>query len=278
MIGNIPSIKMNSGHMLPQLGLGVYKAIEPGEVEYAIDCAFEAGYRMIDTASVYKNEEGVGRALRSSRLKRDEFFVTTKIWNNAQRVGDIEGSFKRSLDRLQLDYVDLYLVHWPVPGCYPETWKALEKIYHSGRAKSIGVSNFTAYQLEELRVISDIVPAVNQIEFHPYWDQSELAAYCNQHGIAVQAYAPLARGAYLKDPVILKIAEAHNRSAAQVGLRWLIQKGVSVIPKSSKEKHIFSNCEIFAFSLTKEEMEQIDGLNKNYRAACIPEDIREYYV
>ncbi len=278
MIGNIPSIELNSGHRLPLLGLGVYKAIAPGEVEYAVGQAFECGYRMIDTASAYKNEEGVGRAIRSSNLKRDEIFITTKVWNNAQRVGDIEGAFNRSLDRLQLDYIDLYLVHWPVPGCYHETWKAMEKLYQSGRVKSIGVSNFSEYQLEELQTISDIIPAVNQIENHPYWYQAELINYCKQHDIAVQAYAPLARGAYMEDPVILEIAQKHHRSAAQVGLRWAVQKGISVIPKSTKGNRISSNCEVFDFSLSNEEMDIIDGLNRNYRSAGIPEDIKDYYV
>lgn len=278
MLGNIPSIELNSGHLLPMLGLGVYKATGPGEVESAIDTAFSCGYRMIDTASVYKNEDGVGRALRSSGLKRDEYFITTKIWNNAQRMGDIKGSFQRSLERLQLDYVDLYLIHWPVPGCYRETWNELEELYHSGLAKSIGVSNFSIYQLEELQAISDIIPAVNQIEYHPYWDQSELASYCQQHGIAVQAYAPLARGAYLNDPVVLRIAEAHRRTSAQIGLRWMIQKGISVIPKSTNTAHLQNNCEVFDFSLTQEEMLLLDGLNQNYRSAGIPDDMKEYYL
>lgn len=278
MLGNIPSIELNSSHLLPMLGLGVYKATGPGEVEDAIDTAFSCGYRMIDTASVYKNEDGVGRALRSSGLKRDEYFITTKIWNNAQRMGDIKGSFQRSLERLQLDYVDLYLIHWPVPGCYRETWNELGELYRSGLAKSIGVSNFSIYQLEELQAISDIVPAVNQIEYHPYWDQSELATYCQQHGIAVQAYAPLARGAYLNDPVVLKIAEVHRRTSAQIGLRWMIQKGISVIPKSTNTSHLQSNCEIFDFSLTQDEMLLLDGLNQNYRSAGIPDDMKEYYL
>lgn len=277
MISNIPSIELNSGNRLPMLGLGVYKAIAPGEVETAIDCAFDNGYRMIDTASAYKNEDGVGRAIRTSGLKRDEIFITTKVWNNAQRVGDIEGACIRSLDRLQLEYVDLYLIHWPVPGCYMETWKAMEKLYISGKAKAIGVSNFTPYQLEELRTISDIVPAVNQIEYHPYCNQTDILSYCQQHGIAVQAYSPLARGAYLEDPVMLEIAEKHRRTASQIGLRWMIQKNISVIPKSTNEKRIASNCEIFDFSLTHEEMDMIDALNKNQRIAGVPDDLREYY-
>lgn len=274
MISNIPSIRLNNGQLLPMLGLGVYKAVQPGEVESAIFHALNAGYRAIDTASVYKNEEGVGRAIRNCELPREELFITTKVWNNAQRMCDIEGAFKRSLERLQLDYIDLYLIHWPVPGCYKETWKVLNQLYETGKIKSIGVSNFDTYQLRDLASVSDIVPAVNQIEFHPYFYQEELLNYCQEHQIAVQAYAPLARGAYLDDEILQVIADRHRKTTAQVGLRWSIQKGVSVIPKSTNPERIKTNCDIFNFSLTDEEMDIIDGLNRNYRSSSIPEDMR----
>lgn len=259
---------------MPMVGLGVYKAVGPNEVEQAISDAFNIGYRAIDTASVYKNEDGVGRAIKNSRLSRDEIFITTKVWNNAQRVGDIIGAFNRSLERLQLDYVDLYLIHWPVPGCYIDTWKELIKLYAAGKAKSIGVSNFDTYQLNELITTTGITPAVNQIEFHPYHHQDDILRYCQERGIAVQAYAPLARGAYLNDEVINAIADRHNKTAAQIGLRWIVQKGISIIPKSTKPERIQHNCDIFDFELTEIEMELIDDLNQNRKYSSIPEDLR----
>lgn len=274
MTGTIPSILLNNNRFMPMLGLGVYKATEPGEVQAAIQSAFNAGYRAIDTASKYKNEDGVGRAIRSSRLSRDEIFVTTKVWNNAQRVGDIIGAFNRSLERLQLDYVDMYLIHWPVPGCYLETWKELIKLYETGKAKSIGVSNFDTYQLNELISMTGITPAVNQVEFHPYNYPAELLNYCQEHNIVLQAYAPLARGAYLEDEVLKAIGDRHNKTAAQVGLRWSVQKGVAVIPKSTTPSRIESNCDIFDFALTDIEMELIDELNRNQKYSSVPEDLR----
>ena len=173
-MSNIPSLTLNTNASMPLLGLGVYKATAPGEVEGAIATALDLGYRLIDTASAYKNEEGVGRGIRSSSVPRKELFITTKLWNTAQRIGDIDGAFQRSLDRLGLDYVDLYLIHWPVPGCFINSWQALERIRESGQAKAIGVSNFEISHLEALFQTSGIVPAVNQIEYHPLWNQLSL--------------------------------------------------------------------------------------------------------
>ena len=269
----IPSMQLNDGHKMPQLGLGLYKATEDFEIARAIDVALSNGYRLIDTASAYKNEDGVGTALKASGIARDSIFVTTKIWNNAQRLGDIEGAFNRSLERLQLDYIDLYLIHWPVPGCYIDTWHHLESIYHRGAARSIGVSNFDIVHLEELFQNSGIVPAVNQIEFHPLWNQYELLSYCQAKGIVVQAYAPLARGAYLDNEALIEIGHKYGKSSAQVGLHWLIQKGVSVIPKSTTSDRIISNADIFDFNLTEDEMLIIDGLDEKFRSASIPEDM-----
>ena len=270
----IPSLTLNTQDKMPMLGLGVYKATGPNEVETAISHALEAGYRMIDTASVYKNEDGVGRAIKSSSIPRSELFITTKVWNTAQRIGNVDGAFERSLERLQLDYVDLYLVHWPVPGCYLDTWRSLEKIYQSGRAKAIGVSNFEIHHLQELFEISGIVPAVNQIEYHPLWNRSELACYCQQHNIAVQAYAPLARGAYSQRDVLIRIGEKYGKTAVQVGLRWMIQKGISVIPKSVHPERIRSNADIFDFELTEIDMKTIDAMDEQFQSSGVPDDIK----
>ncbi len=258
---------------MPLLGLGLYKATGEGEAENAIRSAALMGYRLFDTASAYKNEIEVGAGIASCGIPREEIFVTTKIWNNAQRIGNIEKAFERSLDRLKLDYVDLYLIQWPVPGCYIDTWHVFEDLYRSGRARAIGVSNFNEYQLDDLMMHSEIVPAVNQIEYHPLFNQDSIRNFCLKNGIAVQACAPLARGAYLNRDVLRVIAEKYHRSTAQIGLRWLIQKGCAVIPKSTREERILENSQIFDFELDLREMEAIDALNENYRSASIPEDL-----
>ena len=271
-------IHLNDGREMPLLGLGVYKATDNEELKQAISSAVSWGYRLIDTASFYKNEEGVGKGIQALNIPREDLFVTTKIWNTAQRIGDIEDSFNRSLERLALDYVDLYLIHWPVPGCFGNTWKAMERLQDQGKVKSIGVSNFSIQDLELLKTVSDVIPAVNQVEFHPLFNHPELKAYCEENGIALQAYAPLARGAYLKSPLMIEIGKSHQKSPAQVGLRWLVQQGIAVIPKSIHEERLAENSQIFDFVLSDEEMAAITAMDVQQRVAGVPEDMVPYIV
>ncbi len=268
------TVFLNNDREMPLLGLGVYKT-EDSEAETAINAAVKAGYRLIDTASVYKNEESIGKAIAKCGIPRKDLFITSKVWNTAQRLGDIDGALYRSLERLKLDYVDLYLIHWPVPGCYLGTWQALEKILDSGRALSIGVSNFQIHHLEELKKVSGIIPAVNQIECHPLCYPKELIEYCESEGIQVQAYAPLARGAYFDNDVMCVLATKYARTPAQIGLRWAIQKGISVIPKSVHPDRIASNGNVFDFTIEDEDMAIIDTLDEDFHSSHVPEDLRD---
>ena len=268
------TVLLNSDHEMPLLGLGVYKATGDNEAERAIAAAVKAGYRLIDTASVYKNEENVGRGIKKCGVSRKDLFITSKIWNTAQRMGDVYGAFERSLDRLMLDYVDLYLVHWPVPGCYLSTWKDMMKLKERGLARSIGVSNFQIHHLEELKNIYGVIPSVNQIECHPLCYPKALIDYCQANGIVVQAYAPLARGAYLDNDIICILATKYNRTQAQIGLRWMVQKNISVIPKSVHEERIIANARIFDFEIMEEDMKILDAMNEDFHSSRVPEDLR----
>ena len=269
----IPNLLLNDERALPLAGLGVYKITAEKDMRTAVRAALDTGIRLFDTASFYKNEDILGDALASFGVPRSELYLTTKIWNTAQRLGDIRGSVERSLDRLRTDYLDLYLIHWPVPGCFPQTWKEMEKLKREGLVRSIGVSNFSVRNLEALAMTSDVLPAVNQIECHLLNRQEKLVNYCQQHGIAVQAYAPLARGIFTDRAILEQIGSHYEKTAAQVGLRWLVQRQISVIPKSVHPDRIRENADIFDFTLTDTEMDSLDQLDENYRAASIPEDM-----
>lgn len=262
---------LNNGVKMPWLGLGVYKSKEGGEVEHAVKTALKIGYRSIDTASFYENERGVGQAIKESGIPRQEIFVTTKVWNDQQGYDSTLRAFEESRKKLGLEYIDLYLIHWPIPGKFKETWKALEKLYRDGLVRAIGVSNFQIHHLEDLLNDCEIKPAVNQVEFHPYLTQKQLLAFCKEHDIQMEAWAPLMRGKVLDEPVIQTIAAKYGKTPAQVVLRWDLQHGVITIPKSVREERIKENSEIFDFQLTAEEMKQIDSLNKNERSGPDPD-------
>lgn len=269
-----PMTKLNNGILMPQLGLGVYQVAQGEEVEQAVTHALRAGYRHIDTASYYGNEEGVGKAIADSGIPREEIFVTTKLWNDDQGAESTKAALTASLERLGLEYVDLYLIHWPVPSKnqFLETWRAMEDLYNEGHARAIGVSNFKPHHLADLLDHSHIVPAVNQIELHPMMSQLDTREYCKEKGIAIESWSPLMQaGELLKHPIITEIADAHSKEPAQIVLRWHIQSGLIVIPKSVTPKRIESNIAVFDFKLSGEEMKQIDGLNQDHRIGPDPD-------
>lgn len=262
--------ELNNGVKIPWLGFGVFEVPEGEEVIQSVLWALEAGYRSIDTAKVYRNEEGVGKALKQSGVPREEIFITTKVWNRDQGYQSTLDAFDASLKRLQLDYLDLYLIHWPVKGKYVETWRAMEAIYKSGKCRSVGVSNFMIPNLEDLKASSDLVPAVNQIEYHPYLQSPELYEYCKQHGTVLEAWAPIMKGQVMQVPELIAIGEKYGKTPAQVSLRWILQKGVIAIPKSVHRERIFSNKDIYDFELSAEDMQVIAGLDRGYRTGPDP--------
>jgi 2,5-diketo-D-gluconate reductase A len=271
-VQNVPTLRLNDGREIPQLGFGVFQ-VPPAETEAAVTRALEVGYRHIDTAAAYRNEAGVARAIAAVGLDRSEIFVTTKLFNDDHGGEKAQRAFAASLERLETDYVDLYLIHWPVPSKdrYVETWQALEEFHSEGRARSIGVSNFNVEHLERLGHETETVPAVNQVELHPYFAQRELRAYQRDHGIATEAWSPIGQGGdVLDDPAIGAIAESHDRSPAQVIIRWHLQSGNIVIPKSVTPERIAENFRALHFELSDAEMAQIDGLDRGERLGPDP--------
>lgn len=263
---------LNNDVRMPWFGLGVWKAAEGGDVERAVRTAIEVGYRSIDTAAVYGNEAGVGQAIRDSGAKREDLFITTKVWNANQGYETTLQAFEESRGKLGLDYIDLYLIHWPVQGKYKETWKALEKLYRDGSVRAIGVSNFHVHHLEDLLKDSEIVPAVNQVEFHPRLTQQPLRDFCRKNGIQLEAWSPLMQGQLLDNPVLIEIGEKYGKSPAQTVLRWDVQSGVVTIPKSVTPERIAQNADIFDFELTAEEIKRIDALNLDQRVGPDPDN------
>jgi diketogulonate reductase-like aldo/keto reductase len=259
---------------MPWVGLGVFKVTEGEEVVQSVKAAIKNGYISIDTAAIYKNEEGVGQAIKESGVPREELFITTKLWNADQGYESTLEAFETSMNKLGLEYLDLYLIHWPGKDKYKETWRAFEKLYKEGRVRAIGVSNFLVHHLEDLMSTAEIKPMVNQVEFHPHLTQKELLAFCEKEGIQLEAWSPLKQGQLLNEPVLEDIAHKYNKSVAQVILRWDLQHGVVTIPKSIKEHRIIENANIFDFELTIEDMGKIDELNQDSRAGSHPDTMK----
>ncbi|MCJ1908345.1 aldo/keto reductase [Planococcus ruber] len=265
------TVTLNNGVKMPIMGLGVFKVEDGNVVTEAVKAAIQNGYRSIDTASFYDNEAGVGKGIKESGVPREDLFITTKVWNSDHGYENTLKAFDISLEKLGLEYLDLYLVHWPVRGKYVETWKALEKLYHEGKVKAIGVSNFNIHHLEDILREGEVKPVINQVEYHPHLTQVELREFCEREGIQLEAWSPLKKGELLGDPVIQRLAEKHQKSPAQIILRWDIQNNVLTIPKSIKEHRIIENADIFDFSLEEEDMQEINGLNINSRSGADPE-------
>jgi len=272
----VPTITLNDGHSIPQLGFGVFK-VDPAETERIVTDALEAGYRHIDTAAIYGNEEGVGRAIAKSGIARDELFITTKLWNSEQGTASAHAAIDESLTKLGLESVNLYLIHWPVAskGLYLESWLALEEIKAAGKATSIGVSNFQIPQLEEVIAGSSTVPAVNQIELHPEFQQRDIREFASANGIHIEAWGPLGQGKYdlLGNPAITAAAQATGKTPAQVVIRWHLQHGIVVFPKSNSAARIAENFDVLDFELTADQIAAIDALDAGNRVGSHPDDV-----
>ncbi|PFG12163.1 aldo/keto reductase [Bacillus sp. es.036] len=267
---------LNNNIEMPELGYGVFRVEQGQELVEAVKTAIKKGYRSIDTAAIYGNEESVGQgvnqAIEEGLVTREELFITSKVWNDGLSYDETIQAYETSLSKLGLDYLDLYLIHWPGDNKYQEPWKALETLYKEKRVRAIGVSNFQVNHLEDLRKNFEITPVINQIEFHPRLTQEEVRTYCKEHNIQVEAWSPLMAGELLDNETIAGIAEKYNKSVAQVILRWDLQHNVITIPKSMNEKRIEANIDLFDFELTSEEMKQLDGLNDNARSGPHPDE------
>ena len=266
------TVKLQNGVGMPYLGLGVFQSREGSEVINAITYALDAGYRHIDTAAIYQNERGVGQAVRNYPIDRKEVFITSKVWNSDQGYDSTIKAFNASMEKLNLDYLDLYLVHWPVKGKYKETYKALETLYNEGKVRAIGVSNFLPHHIEDILGSANIPPMVNQVEFHPYLVQPGLLNICKANNIRVEAWSPLMQGQIFSIAELQQLAEKHHKTVAQIVLRWNLQKGVITIPKSIKKERIIENSNLFNFTLSADDMKLIDDLDRNQRVGADPDN------
>lgn len=262
---SIKVFRLNNNVNIPAVGLGVYQMPQGQQTQKLIDNALRNGYRHVDTAAIYRNEETVGMAIRSSLIPREQIFVTTKLWNSDHGYDQAIKAFHKSLERLQMDYVDLYLIHWPVQGKRKESWRALETLYNEGKCRAIGVSNYMAPHLHELIDYAKVLPAVNQIELHPYLfaTRAETIDLCREKGILPVAYSPLTKGEKLNDPVLLKMAGQYEKTSAQILLRWALQQGFCVIPKSAASTKVIQNMQIFDFELSETDMHILNNLDEN---------------